>query len=56
VAPGQQLILISLASEEDQRCRVAFVGEPHFGRRMIGIQFTQSALGFWHVGTLPTAP
>jgi hypothetical protein len=56
VAPGQQLILISLASEENQRCRVAFVGEQHFGRSMIGIQFTQSALDFWHVGTLSTAP
>ena len=56
VEPGQHLILINLATEEDQRCRVAFVGEQHFGRRMIGIQFTQSALGFWHVGTLPTAP
>jgi hypothetical protein len=54
VAPGQQLILINPASEEDQRCRVAFVGEQHLGRSMIGIQFTQPALDFWRVGTLPT--
>jgi hypothetical protein len=54
VAPGQQLILINPASEDDQRCRVAFVGEQHLGRSMIGIQFTQPALDFWRVGTLPT--
>jgi hypothetical protein len=54
VVPGQQLILINPASEEDQRCRVAFVGEQHLGRSMIGIQFAQPALDFWRVGTLPT--
>jgi hypothetical protein len=32
VAPGQDIILINLATKEDQRCRVAFVGEQHFGR------------------------
>src|SRR6266403_1247965 len=32
VAPGQQLILINPATEEDQRCRVAFIGEQHLGR------------------------
>jgi len=41
VAPGQELILINPATEEDQLCRVAFVGEEHFGRSMIGIQFTR---------------
>jgi len=54
VAPGQQLILINPATDEDQRCRVAFIGQQYFGRSMIGIQFTQPALDFWRVGTLPT--
>jgi hypothetical protein len=54
VDPGQQLILINPTTEEDQRCRVAFVGEQHLGRSMIGIQFIQPALDFWRVGTLPT--
>ena len=54
VAPGQQLILINQATEEDQRCRVAFVGEQHFGRSMIGVQFNPLALDFWRVGNLPT--
>ncbi len=39
VEPGQQLILMNVVTEEDQRCRVAFVGEQHLGRSMIGIQF-----------------
>jgi hypothetical protein len=49
VAPG---FLMNPASEEDQRCRVAFVGEQHFGRNMIGIQFT-ALLG--HSGELRPA-
>lgn len=49
VEPGQQLILINLATEEDQRCRVAFVGEQHLDRNMIGIQFGRFAQEFWHI-------
>jgi hypothetical protein len=49
VAPGQQLILMNPASEEDQRCRVAFVGQQHLGRNMIGIQFSRLAQEFWHI-------
>ncbi len=50
VSPGQQLILINLATEEDQQCRVAFVGEQHLGRNMIGIQFSRPAWEFWRIG------
>jgi ribosomal protein L37AE/L43A len=46
VEPGQHLILINLATEEDQRCRVAFVGEQHLDRNMIGIQFGRFAQEF----------
>jgi hypothetical protein len=49
VQPGQQLILMNVATEEDQQCRVAFVGEPHLGRNMIGIQFSRFAQEFWHI-------
>jgi len=49
VQPGQQLILMNMATEEDQRCRVAFVGEQHLGRSMIGIQFSWLAQKFWHI-------
>jgi ribosomal protein L37AE/L43A len=47
VEPGQQLILMNLDTEEDQRCRVAFVGEEHLGRSMIGIQFNWLTQEFW---------
>src|SRR6266851_155697 len=50
VAPSQQLILINPTAEEDQRCRVAFIGEQHRGRNMIGIQFSHSAWEFWRIG------
>ncbi len=51
VVPGQHLILINLATEEDQRCRVAFVGEQHLGQNMIGIQFSHPASEFWRIAT-----
>jgi hypothetical protein len=49
VEPGQQLIPMNVATEEDQRCRVAFVGEQHLGRSMIGIQFNWLVQEFWHI-------
>jgi len=49
VEPGQQLILINVATEEDQRCRVAFVGELRLGRSMIGLHFSQLAQEFCHI-------
>jgi hypothetical protein len=49
VEPGQQLILINLVTEQDQACHVAFVAEKHFGRNMIGIQFSRLAQEFWHI-------
>jgi hypothetical protein len=49
VEPGQQLILMNAVADEDQRCRVAFVGEQHFGRSMIGIQFNRLAKEFWQI-------
>jgi hypothetical protein len=46
---GQHLILINVATEEDQWCRVAFVAEKHPGRNMIGLCFNQLAQEFCHV-------
>ena len=51
VEPGQQLILMNPTTDEDQRCRVAFVGEQHLGRSMIGIQFSQPPWEFWRITT-----
>ena len=49
VEPGQHLILMNAVTDEDQRCRVAFVGDQHFGRSMIGIQFNRFAKEFWQI-------
>jgi hypothetical protein len=49
VEPGQQLILMNVTTEEDQRCRVAFVGEQNLGRSMIGIQFNWLTHRFWQI-------
>jgi hypothetical protein len=53
VEPGQQLILLSVATEEDQRCRVAFVGDQHLGRNLIGIQFSQPPWELWRIAAAP---
>ena len=53
VEPGQQLALINAGTEEDQRCRVAFVSEGRFGRRLVGVQFRQPAWEFWRIATSP---
>src|SRR6267142_4148475 len=53
VEPGQQLILLNVTTEEDQRCRVAFVGDQHLGRSIIGIQFSQPPRELWRI---PAAP
>ena len=53
VEPGQQLILLNVATEGDQRCRVAFVGNQHLGRSMIGIQFTQPPWELWRIAAAP---
>ena len=49
VEPGQHLVLINLATEEDQPCRVAFVGGQHLGRNIIGIQFCRFPQEFWYI-------
>jgi hypothetical protein len=49
VEPGQHLIVINLATQEHQRCRVAFVGGQTLGRNMIGIQFSRSSWEFWQI-------
>jgi hypothetical protein len=49
VEPRQHLIVINLATQEHQRCRVAFVGGQTLGRNMIGIQFSRSSWEFWQI-------
>jgi hypothetical protein len=53
VEPGQQLILMNVATEEDQRCRVAFVGQQLLGRTLIGIQFSQPPWELWRIAAPP---
>lgn len=49
VERGQHLIVINLATQEHQRCRVAFVGEQTLCRNIIGIQFSCPGWEFWHI-------
>jgi hypothetical protein len=47
VEPGQKLVVFSPETEEDQKCRVAFVSEAQAGKSMIGIRFSRPAWEFW---------
>jgi hypothetical protein len=49
VEPGELLIVINLATQEDQRCRVVFVGEQTLGRSVVGIQFSRPGWEFWQI-------
>lgn len=54
VEPDQQLVLMNVGTEEDQRCRVAFVSEQRFGQSLIGIRFSRPAWEFWRIATPPS--
>jgi hypothetical protein len=47
VEPGQKLLLLDPTSDEEQRCRVAFVNEQPGGGNIVGIQFRWSVWEFW---------
>ena len=53
VEPGQELMLLSPETEEDQRCRVAFITEQHAGRSILGVRFDRPAWEFRSIAVPP---
>jgi hypothetical protein len=49
VEPGQKLVLLDLASDEEQLCRVASVTEQPGGSSIVDVRFRQSIWEFWSV-------
>jgi hypothetical protein len=53
VALGQTLVLKNQTTEEEQGCRVVFLGDPHEGGTHVGVEFDRAAPHFWPVNFLP---
>jgi len=49
VKVSQDLVLRNKDSNEEQRCRVAYMGPVIAGRMQTGIEFRRPAPQFWHV-------
>src|SRR5713226_1349524 len=53
VAQGQVLILTHNNTKEKLSCRVAYVGPTQGGKTQVGVEFMESAPGFWQVNFPP---
>jgi len=45
----QALLLVNAITEEERACRVVFVESKLWGKRKIGLEFTNNSGDFWHV-------
>jgi hypothetical protein len=53
VGPGQELVLLDLASEEEHRCLVESVTESTGGESIVCVEFNDSVREFWINATHP---
>lgn len=51
---GAQVLLINPASEEEQECRVVYLGDTSEKGQRIGVEFLSPAPNFWGVDFAPT--
>jgi hypothetical protein len=49
VRRGQTLLLVNAITEEERECRVVYVESKLWGKRKIGVEFTNNSGDFWHV-------
>ncbi len=49
VEEGQSLLLVNSLTQEEQECRVVYVGPADNGKKKVGIEFTRPEGNFWHV-------
>jgi len=47
VQPGQMILLVNGNTQEEQQCRVVYVGEEDHGKRTVGFELLGPAGGFW---------
>ena len=49
VKRGQTVLLVNAITEEERECRVVYVESRLWGKREIGVEFTNHGGDFWHV-------
>jgi hypothetical protein len=49
VQRGQTVLLVNAITEEERERRVAYVESKLWGKRKIGVEFTNNSGDFWHV-------
>jgi hypothetical protein len=53
VERGQRIFLVNTNTQEERECRVVYLGREFFGRRKVGIEFTNPASNFWRASFPP---
>ncbi len=53
VAKGQKLTVTHMRTQQEQECRVAYLGPSESGKTQVGIEFTVANPYFWHVSFPP---
>lgn len=54
VTQGQKLFVKHKRTQEEQECRVVYMGPAEGGKTQVGIEFAVANPGFWHVSFPPT--
>lgn len=49
VRPGEELVLRRRTTNQEQGCRVVFIGPDRPGGRNVGVEFTGQLSDFWHI-------
>jgi hypothetical protein len=49
VKRGQTVLLVNAITEEERECHVVYVESRLWGRRKVGLEFTNNSGDFWHV-------
>lgn len=53
VRPGETMLLVNKATQEEQECRIAYVGPRVQGKIQVGIAFKGSVSDFWKIDFPP---
>lgn len=53
VRTGQELVLKNRTTQDEQTCKVVYLGPADSGKVQVGVEFTQPAPNFWRVSFPP---
>ena len=53
VRTGQELVLKNRTTQDEQACKVVYLGPVDSGKSQVGIEFMQPTPNFWHISFPP---